>query len=403
VSGLLAGLVALPLLAGLFLIVAARRVPLIISRGVTLAVVSLVTLCALGLLSHLGSEPAVEIVWLPGMGPMTLGLGATGLYAALGTALAAVLVLLGTPPRKAEPPSLSGAVLLVTLGAANVAFLAQHFLLRYAALEIVALCVALSPLIELRNSHGTRLSRFVYLILRLGDAGLLVAIMILMDASGTLDITSALKAGQALDAKYLGWAVAGFVLAIWVKLGAWPFHLWAQVGQELAPSSHAWLYVTVMPNLGLYLLYRITPLLVLAGPLRGAVLWIGAGSAALAALVALTQLDTRAALAYLGAAQGGLVLFVAASGLEMAVWLSLLVVTLLRLLLYMALDTHVPRRIAAGLLTLGGDSVDGFGLVDHLVGPRSKSPLGCAVCRRGRRRPPRRLDGAGGVAAFLRH
>ena len=39
-----------------------------------------------------------------------------------------------------------GALTLLSVAAAQVAFLAEHFLARYVALEIVALCVALAPL-----------------------------------------------------------------------------------------------------------------------------------------------------------------------------------------------------------------------------------------------------------------
>ena len=139
--------------------------------------------------------------------------------------------------------------MLLALAATNVAFLIDHFLGRYVALEIMALCIALALLVEVRNSVGGRLARRSYLLLRLGDAGLLTAILVLMDASGTLNIATALEAGSTLDATRLGWVVAGFMLAVWVKLGGWPFHLWSQPGRRLALSSQAWLYATVMPNL----------------------------------------------------------------------------------------------------------------------------------------------------------
>ena len=92
-------------------------------------------------------------------------------------------------------------------------------------------------------------------------------------------------------------------------------------------ASQAWLYATVVPNLGMYLLYRVTPLLPLIGSLQTAALWLGAGGAALAALIALTQSEPRSALVYVGAAQAGLALFVAAAGLKSAVWVGILVLT----------------------------------------------------------------------------
>jgi len=241
----------------------------------------------------------------------------------------------------------------------------------------VALCIVV-PLVASPNwGADIHLAWNSYLLLRLGDAGLLIAILILMVASGTLSIDPALefalRAGEgvngALDAPRLSWVVIGFLLAVWVKLGGWPFHLWSQPGRRLPLALQACLYATVMPNLGAYLLYRVTPLLALAGPLQTAALWLGAGGAVLAALIALTQEDLRSALVYVGAAQGGLTLFVAASGAKAAVWLSLLVLTPLRLLLFLTGDAAqsspsiIPRRVAAGLFALGGLSLAAFGLL----------------------------------------
>jgi len=386
-SGLIVSVVGLPLLtAGAVL--ALRRRPRL-ARAVALTATGLTALCALALLPHAGDSPAFAVEWLPGAGSMGLTTGATGLYAALVTTWGAFLVLLapplssppmgrdgGIPPHgeergggSTERPPLFGAVMLLALAATNVAFLTDHFLARYVALEVVALCIALAPLVEMRNSAGIRLAWKSYLLLRLGDAGLLTAILILMKANGTLSIGPALSAGGALDATRLGVVVAGLVLAVWVKLGIWPFHLWSQPGRRLSLASQTWLYATVMPNLGLYLLYRITPLLALAGPLRTAALWLGAGGAALAALIALTQADVRGAMVYVGAAQGGLALFVAASGVKPAVWLGLLALTPLRLVLFLAADAAqrsnqaTRRRAAACFFALGGLALTALGLL----------------------------------------
>ena len=185
----------------------------------------------------------------------------------------------------------------------------------------------------------------------------------------------------AAGAARLGWVAAGFILAVWVKLGGWPFHLWSQPGRRLSLASQAWLYATVVPNLGAYLLYRVTPLLALASPLQTAALWLGAGGAALAALMALTQADLRAALVYLGAAQGGLALFVAASGVKPAVWVGLLALTPLRLLLFLAADaaqssaSPTRRGVAAGFFALGGLALAAFGLLTTWWAREAGAPL----------------------------
>ncbi|GAG48919.1 unnamed protein product, partial [marine sediment metagenome] len=218
-NGLVVGVVGLPLLAGALVAVALRRVHPSTAHRVALTATGVTALCALALLPHAGDGPAIAVEWLPGAGPMGLTTGATGLYSVLVTTWGGFLVLLGTTSRSAEYPPLSGAVTLLALAATNVAFLTEHFLARYIALEVVALCIALALLVEVRNSAGIRLARSSYLLLRLGDAGLLTAILILREASGTLNIGPALElalssiegSGGALDATRLGWVVAGFV------------------------------------------------------------------------------------------------------------------------------------------------------------------------------------------------
>jgi len=406
---LIVGLVTLPLLGSALVAVMSWRGWRSTAHYVALTATAVTALCALALLpspltpqswGERGDGPTIAVEWLPGAGPMELGLGTTGLYAVLVTTWGAFLVLLGASPfipptgrerggGGEEYPPWSGTVMLLALAAANVAFLAEHFLARYVALEIVALCIALALVVELRNTMGIRLAWSSYLLLRLGDAGLLTAILILMDASGTLRIGPALefalsaieRAGGALEAGRLAWVVAGLVLAVWVKLGGWPFHLWSQSGRRLALASQAWLYATVMPNLGMYLLYRVTPLLALAGSLQTAALWLGAGGAALAMLIGLTRADPRSALVYVGAAHGGLTLFVAASGVEAAVWLGLLALTPLRLLLFLAAeaaqgsDSPAQRRVAAGSFALGGLALTAFGLLTTWWARRAGVPL----------------------------
>lgn len=358
-GGLIAGVVGLPLLASGLVALALRRRPLA-ARIVTLTAIALTALCVAVLVFHTPDAPLTVPEWLPGAGPMGLIAGASGLYAALATTLGLLLVLLPTP----APPLASG-VLLLALAGANGALLADHLLLRYVALEIVALCIFLAPLTEQPSPAVNPSGKRGYLLLRLGDAGLLGAILILWHTTGTLHIDPALEAGKALDPTQLGWAVAGLVLAVWVKLGGWPFHLWSQTGRRLSLASQAWLYATVVPNLGLYLLYRVTPLLAHTGAVQAIVLWIGAIGALLAALLALAQPGPRAAMVHVGAAQGGLMLIAAAAGVKSAMWLGLLALTPLRSLLFMAADAaqKVPRRVATALLVFGGVALLAFNLV----------------------------------------
>ncbi|MGC9335140.1 MAG: proton-conducting transporter membrane subunit [Anaerolineae bacterium] len=368
INQLVIALITLPFLASVAISLLLRRSPAL-ARGVALATTAGTALCTAALLPLAGRDPTLVIEWLPGTGPMAFGLGTTSLYAALVTTWAAFLTLLGTTSPETETPPLSLALMLLALAAASVAFLTEHFLARYVALEVVALSIALAPLVELRGDEGGRGFWLVYVMLRLGDVGLLTAILILFDASGTLEITPALEAAGTLGPARLGWVVFGLTLAVWVKLGNCPLHMWVSWGRPLSANTQAWLFTAVMPNLGAYLLYRVTPLLAPGVGVQTLVLWLGAGAAMLAILIALTRRDLRSASVYVAAARGGLLLFAAASGVKAAVWLGLLAMTPLQLLLFLAGASpekgasSVGGRAVQGLFALAGLTLTGVGLL----------------------------------------
>ncbi|HOU11703.1 MAG TPA: proton-conducting transporter membrane subunit [Anaerolineae bacterium] len=370
----IAGLILVPLTGGVVLLYMGQRLPSPIGRRIGMTVAAWATACAIALTFYSGQDVPFQLTWLPNAGEMTFSLAQTGLYAALATTASACLTLLMPYPSARESlnpvyrlPSTvyPASLLLLTLAAANTAFLAGHFLARYVALEIAGVCIALVPLLALGRDAGPRLTKFVYLVLRVGDTGFLIAMLILMNAAGTLDIGPSLESGATLSATRLSWVISGFVLAVWVKVGAWPFESWQQVGEQFDAASHGWTYATVMPNLGLYLLYRITPLLSHHLALRAWVLWLSLGGIVLVTVAALVKRDPRSALVYLNAAQGGLALCLAAAGLQGAIATLLVVMTPLRLLFLWGSDviqaeTPRQRRMGSALIGAGGVTLTGF-------------------------------------------
>ena len=380
-SGLwLTGLILVPLLSGTALlgVLLFRTEHRSDGQYMTLGITGLATVCAAALAFNGEQVVPFQLTWLPNAGPMTFSLGTTGLYAALATTAAAFLALLPyhLPSRESTRPVYHHAkvcapsipsygLLLLTLAAANTAFLSGHFLGRYVALEIAGVCVALVPLLTLARDAGPRLAKFVYRVLRVGDTGFLIAMLSQMNAAGTLDIGPALESSATLSATRLTWVIIGFVLAVWVKIGAWPFEGWQQVGEQFDLTSHAWIYATVMPNLGLYLLYRVTPLLALQPVLQTWVLWLGLGGMVLVTIAALLRSDLRSALVYLNAAQAGLALYLAAGGLYKLIITLMVVMTPLRLLLLWSSDliqneSPRTRRTGGTFIGMAGLLLTGF-------------------------------------------
>ena len=366
------GLFVLPVVsAGVLVGMALKRLRLLGGasrvRGVLVVTATLATLCAVTL-ALTGGHTELTFMWLPDTEPMMLSMGASSLLAATATAAALVVTAV-----VAESPSpLTGGAALLALAAGNVAFLAGHFLLRYVALEVVGLVIAAAPLIEARDRRSGAQAAWIYLILRLGDAGLLTAILVLWSHTGTLEIGPALEAAKVSPGGIQAWAAAGFLLAVAVKMGLWPFHAWIQGGSGQDRLVGTWLYATLMPNLGLYLLYRVGPLV----RARPGTRWVALGVGILigaATLLTTLQRSRRVVQPARIMAGVGAALWCAVVGIHYRIaWWGLLALSLARLPLFLrrtvrqmpapriALDDsmrHVARRLQAdvqeGLLQRG--------------------------------------------------
>ncbi len=113
-------------------------------------------------------------------------------------------------------------ILLVALAAANVPSLPITFG-SLCSLEIVGLCIALAPLVELSGTEGVA-SQDHLLILRIGDAGFLSA-SCCCGMSEDFGHWPGVYAGKSMETSGLFWTVAGFLRRLG-QSGSLPFHLW---------------------------------------------------------------------------------------------------------------------------------------------------------------------------------
>lgn len=150
---------------------------------------------------------------------------------------------------------------VLALGIANIAFFAGNFPLRYIALELLGLAIA--AMIFLHNDTWVEFknARSIFLFLKFGDLGMLVGILLMHVYTGTLDIQTAFLRSEVLPPSILAWVITGFMVAVLVKMGVWPFYMWLALGKTGTRNGLSWLYTLLMPSLGMYLLYRIAPLM----------------------------------------------------------------------------------------------------------------------------------------------
>jgi len=158
-------------------------------------------------------------------------------------------------------PRFHGVLLSISLSFGFMAFFSGQFMIRYIALEIVGLMAALAPLNSISDLRAYTRFGSIFLILRLGDIFLWTSILILQNHANTLNISQMIKTATELPVESSQWVLTGFLLAVMVKTAILPFGVWLQFAETDRQYMVNWLPGILMPSLGLYLLYRVLPLI----------------------------------------------------------------------------------------------------------------------------------------------
>jgi hypothetical protein len=160
-------------------------------------------------------------------------------------------------PLEFFPARVHAIFISVALSAGCLAFYSGQFMMRYIALEVVGLLVALTAIVSFANLIPFGV---IFLILRLGDLSMLAAILILYQPARTLDINTMITQAAQMPLNSQAWVLAGFLFAVIVKVALFPMGGWLQIARENKQFITIWISAILMPAMGYYLLYRIVPI-----------------------------------------------------------------------------------------------------------------------------------------------
>ena len=219
--------------------------------------------------------------------------------------------------------------------------------------ELTALCSY--ALISFHNDDPKAVMGGVkaLLITSLGGAGLLVGILAVYNGIGDYQIATLLAEGGTLPAATLSFAAYGFLIAAMAKSAQVPLHTWLPDAMEAPTPISALIHAATMVNAGVYLLARFYPLFADVPGWKTAVLTIGAITAILASVMALTANDLKRVLAYSTVSQLGYMVYAVGVGAVFASQFHLL-----------------SHAVFKALLFLGA------GAVIHTVGTRDMQKMG---------------------------
>ena len=162
-----------------------------------------------------------------------------------------------------------------------------------------------------------------FIVTRFADLGFLIGILILSFHAETLDIRTLIQRltepGPQLTsittASFLGISVLSWGLVLVFVGGAgksalFPLHIWLPDAMEGPTPVSALIHAATMVVAGVYLVARLYPVYTHSGPaVLQVVLYVGALSALLAAIIACTQTDIKRVLAYSTMSQIGYMMF----------------------------------------------------------------------------------------------
>src|ERR671929_1753857 len=176
--------------------------------------------------------------------------------------------------------------------------LAPNFIELYVCWELVGLCsyLLIGHWYEKPSARDAALKAFI--VTRIGDAALFVAIIIFWRATGTTSfegISEAAQAGFIGGSLFTAAGVLGFSRALG-KSAQFPLHVWLPDAMEGPTPVSALIHAATMVAAGVYLVARIFPVLSPDAKLFIAI--IGAITLTMAALIALAQTDIKKVLAY---------------------------------------------------------------------------------------------------------
>ena len=258
---LILALIILPISLGTIFILFSRR--LSSPTPFYFFILNMLAMIASALAASFSASPLrLCFTWQPSAGEMCLLFEKSSLLLVLFVSISLLIIMIIPHRQTSVISSQQLGVALISIFAANIAFLTEHFLLRYAALEAVGLCVVGTSLALSRS--GRRAwdnTKLVFLNFRLGDIGLLAAILLFYANSGTFNISHNFYLAAQLPLATRIVLTIGLLSAVWIKMALWPLDFWADLCSSLPQVLRTWLVDLLMPSLGAYLLYRTSPLL----------------------------------------------------------------------------------------------------------------------------------------------
>jgi NADH-quinone oxidoreductase subunit L len=244
-------------------------------------------------------------------------------------------------------------------------------------------------------------ARKAFIMTRVGDVGLFIGILIILNTAGMFDIPGLLDPETGLRAQVSPGMLTLVMLLVFVgimgKSAQFPLHTWLPDAMQGPTPVSALLHSATMVAAGVYLFARLNPLFMASEGALLTVLCISTVTALLSSTVAMVERDIKKVLAYSSISQLGFMLMALAAGGFFAGVFHLITHALFKALLFLCAGSYIHhcdsmeieeigrrggrrmRWTTAGLL-IGGGALAG---IPPLAGFWSKEEIFAALSHHG--------------------
>ncbi|MGW8193124.1 MAG: NADH-quinone oxidoreductase subunit L [Desulforhopalus sp.] len=228
------------------------------------------------------------------------------------------------------------ALLNLFTGAMLVLVLAENLPLLYLGWEGVGFCSYALIGFWYEKEENATAGRKAFIVTRIGDVGLALAIFWMFDLFGTLSITQANQMGHLLTSGTV--TALGFLLLLGAagKSAQVPLMVWLPDAMAGPTPVSAQIHAATMVTAGVYLLMRMFPLVELSTVVVASIALVGTLTAFYGASCALVERDIKRILAYSTISQIGYMMLAVGSGAIDAAAFHLVIHAFFKALLFLA-------------------------------------------------------------------
>jgi len=294
-----------------------RRVPDRVVGRITVAATSLAFVAAVGILVGVAIDPRPRVVtvmsWLAS-GDLTVNVAL--LVDPLSAVMVVVITSIGALVARFSINYMHNevgfaryfTVLALFLAAMLLLVMSSSYALMFVGWEAVGVCSYLLIGFYLERPSAARAGTKAFVMTRIGDAGFLVGIFLLVDSFGSTDFDLVFAQAAAADPARITAICLSLLVGAIGKSAQLPLTTWLARAMEGPTPSSALIHAATMVTAGVYLLARSAPLYDHAPAALAVVTLVGAATAIYSGVLGLVQTDIKSVLAYSTTAQLGLML-----------------------------------------------------------------------------------------------